>query len=398
MGARWVGAPQKDEAGVHHVFRVAAIRAADRDAYPLGARGRADRALELTSPHAGPEPHLRRDTLHGAQRAGVAVGKDRFRAVLRDQRPPPPGDLVQRLLPRDGFEPSLTLGTYPAHGTSQPLRVQDELQVVVYLCAQPAARVGVVPVALDLDGHPVPEGDDPVVTRARKQPGATDVSDAQDARCPGRLERRFARRCHPGPDASIERTAEEPAAVDGVRQRTDPVPRTCQRSDVAPVLQPPAFVPIPELAWLFLVLVLVASGLLGLEWLRGWSMIALAALVHLPVWAVTAFVVGLIAVHNLVDPIPPASFGALAPLWKILHTQGLVVNRPDSVVFVAYPLIPWIGVTAAGYAFGQVFSWPSEQRRRFLVRCGVALTVTFVAASSAASARVRPTAPCFAAT
>ena len=118
--------------------------------------------------------------------------------------------------------------------------------------------------------------------------------------------------------------------------------------------------------------------MLVILWALGWSMIALAALVHLPVWGVAAFGLGLIVVHNLVDPIPPASFRAFAPLWKIVHAQGLVVNRPDLVVFVAYPLVPWIGVTAAGYAFGQVFSWPSEQRRRFLLRGGVALTLAFV--------------------
>jgi ATP-binding cassette subfamily B protein len=44
---------------------------------------------------------------------------------------------------------------------------------------------------------------------------------------------------------------------------------------LTPVLQPPPFLPMPELVWLFLVLVLVASALLGLEWLRGWSMIVL---------------------------------------------------------------------------------------------------------------------------
>jgi ATP-binding cassette subfamily B protein len=42
-----------------------------------------------------------------------------------------------------------------------------------------------------------------------------------------------------------------------------------------PILRPPAGVAVPELVWLFSVLLVVAAGLLGLEWLRGWSMLVL---------------------------------------------------------------------------------------------------------------------------
>jgi uncharacterized membrane protein len=47
-------------------------------------------------------------------------------------------------------------------------------------------------------------------------------------------------------------------------------------------------------------------------------------------------------------------------------------------VFVSYPLVPWIGVTAAGYGLGQVFAWPPDRRRPFLLRLGAALTLAFV--------------------
>ena len=33
-------------------------------------------------------------------------------------------------------------------------------------------------------------------------------------------------------------------------------------------------------------------------------------------------------------------------------------------MFVAYPLIPWIGVTAVGYGLGRVYAWDAERRRR----------------------------------
>lgn len=113
-------------------------------------------------------------------------------------------------------------------------------------------------------------------------------------------------------------------------------------------------------------------------WALGWSMVTLAGLVHLPAAAITAFGVATIALHNLLDPVRAASFGAFAPLWTVLHGQNLIVNTPRFTVFVAYPLIPWIGVSAAGYGLGQVFTWDRERRRRFLLRLGIGLTLGFV--------------------
>src|SRR5437868_156954 len=108
-------------------------------------------------------------------------------------------------------------------------------------------------------------------------------------------------------------------------------------------------------------------------WALGWSMITLSALVRLPTPVVTAFGVILIAGHNLLDGVKSAS-----PVWSILHSPGFVLNTPDHVVFVAYPLVPWIGVAAVGYGLGQVYSWDSDRRRAFLLRLGLALTLAFL--------------------
>jgi len=51
--------------------------------------------------------------------------------------------------------------------------------------------------------------------------------------------------------------------------------------------------------------------------------------------------------------------------------------NPPHMVFVGYPLIPWVGVTAAGYGLGQIYGWPSERRRAFLLRLGIGLTAAF---------------------
>lgn len=108
-------------------------------------------------------------------------------------------------------------------------------------------------------------------------------------------------------------------------------------------------------------------------WALGWAMITLAALVRLPASVVTAFGVVLIAFHNLLDGVQSAS-----PLWAILHVPGFVLNTPQHVLFVAYPLIPWIGVTAVGYGLGQVYDWSADRRRVFLLRLGAAASVAFL--------------------
>ncbi len=113
-------------------------------------------------------------------------------------------------------------------------------------------------------------------------------------------------------------------------------------------------------------------------WAIGCSMIVLAALIHLPLWGVAAFGLIMIAGHNLLDPISPQSWGAWSGLWKMLHVQGLVNPAPGYDVFIAYPLIPWIGVVATGFAFGALLRRERAERRRLLLWLGLALSVGFV--------------------
>src|ERR1019366_1901080 len=93
--------------------------------------------------------------------------------------------------------------------------------------------------------------------------------------------------------------------------------------------------------------------LLLVLWALGRSMIVLSALVYLPASVVTGFGIVMIATHNLLDSVQSSN-----PLWTILPSPGFVVNSPGRIIFVTYALIPWIGVTAAGYGLGPIYSWP----------------------------------------
>ena len=135
-------------------------------------------------------------------------------------------------------------------------------------------------------------------------------------------------------------------------------------------------------------------GFLGLAeviWVLGVSMIVLAALIFLPVRVVAAIGIAMIVLHNLLDVIrvPPAVAMAGTPppaawqkLWLFLHQPGFVPVIGDVKLFVAYPLIPWIGVMAAGYGLGVVYTWDANRRRRWLLRLGFALSILFVLGSA----------------
>ena len=114
-------------------------------------------------------------------------------------------------------------------------------------------------------------------------------------------------------------------------------------------------------------------------WAIGWSMVALAALVHLPVAAVAALGLVMIATHNAFDGIKASALGAWGPLWTILHEGGAIELGAGHQLAASYPLIPWIGVMAAGYGFGHLLLCTALPRRTLLLRLGFALTAAFVA-------------------
>src|SRR5256714_12850174 len=106
--------------------------------------------------------------------------------------------------------------------------------------------------------------------------------------------------------------------------------------------------------------------LLQVIWVIGFSMIVLAALIHLPLPVVGAFGVLMIFVHNYFDRFPVTPWqGPQSPvpswgakLWMLFHQPGIFPvgsKFPSPIAFVLYPLIPWIGVMAGGYAFRSPF-------------------------------------------
>ena len=113
-------------------------------------------------------------------------------------------------------------------------------------------------------------------------------------------------------------------------------------------------------------------------WAIGWGLVVLSGLVFLPTRVIAAFGLALICLHNLFDGLKSQDFAGWSWLWVLLHEQGVVMFAPGFFAFVAYPLVPWVGVIAAGYAFGEILTLERERRRRLLFGIGLTAVALFV--------------------
>ncbi len=118
----------------------------------------------------------------------------------------------------------------------------------------------------------------------------------------------------------------------------------------------------------------------GVIWAIGWCMILLAGLVKLPLRAIGAVGVAIIAGHNLLDS--SLSAESAGWLWKVLYLgfyAGPIQLGPDGpTLVVLYSIIPWVGVMAAGYAFGGILTMEPAARNRLCLRIGLGATALFL--------------------
>jgi uncharacterized membrane protein len=127
--------------------------------------------------------------------------------------------------------------------------------------------------------------------------------------------------------------------------------------------------------------------LAGVIWVIGWCMILLAALVRLPRGWLVAVGGIVIAGHNLLDShldalIAAAGASRFGGLWKILYLgffAGPVRLGADGPnLMVLYSIVPWIGVMAAGYAFGGILALEPARRNRVCVGIGLGAIALFL--------------------
>lgn len=113
-------------------------------------------------------------------------------------------------------------------------------------------------------------------------------------------------------------------------------------------------------------------------WAIGVSMLVLACLVWFPSIVAGLFGIAMIVGHNALDGVVVAQGEPGFIPWTILHGGKAIPVGSDRVILPLYPLIPWIGVLAAGYAFGNVLVQSPERRRRLLQWTGLGLIAAFL--------------------
>jgi uncharacterized membrane protein len=126
--------------------------------------------------------------------------------------------------------------------------------------------------------------------------------------------------------------------------------------------------------------------LAGVIWVIGWCMILMAGLVYLPIAAIGTIGVAIIALHNLTDAYAAQldqSLGGSSVGWlyQVLYRAGSISlggGEDGPQLAVLYSIIPWIGVMAAGYAFGPVMRMDAARRRRVCLALGGGAIAAFL--------------------
>jgi uncharacterized membrane protein len=143
--------------------------------------------------------------------------------------------------------------------------------------------------------------------------------------------------------------------------------------------------------WLiFLELTVVRLGLffnpvsppviLTVLWSIGASFIVLAGLSFLPSRVVGTLGVLLIAMHGLAGGFPQGSATPPTSLvdGALLLRPGVLLLPGGVTLIAGYALIPWFGVVAAGYGFGEVIELEPTRRRRVMAITGIAMIAAFL--------------------
>ncbi|HCS20914.1 MAG TPA: hypothetical protein DIW47_10220 [Bacteroidetes bacterium] len=115
-------------------------------------------------------------------------------------------------------------------------------------------------------------------------------------------------------------------------------------------------------------------------WTIGVSMLCLSLLIYLPKVAILGIGLVLVAGHNLLDTRIAEGESFQSLLWYVLHQQKFLVLAPDRMVVIMYPLIPWMGVMALGYCFGELYSkeYNAARRKKILIGLGLGSVALFV--------------------
>jgi len=125
----------------------------------------------------------------------------------------------------------------------------------------------------------------------------------------------------------------------------------------------------------------ITFGFINLQviWAIGVCMLILGALIHLPKKLILGISILLIFGHNALDTITVTGKEPFSWLWYLLHQPNGGFAVGNTFVALSYPVLPWIGIMALGYAFGTLYTrnYSKKLRRKALVYTGFSATILF---------------------
>jgi uncharacterized membrane protein len=127
--------------------------------------------------------------------------------------------------------------------------------------------------------------------------------------------------------------------------------------------------------------------LAGVIWMLGWCMVLLAPLVWLPTKTIGAIGVAIIFFQQLFQDVPRGLPVWVGWIWEFIYPAGF---KPWQGISILYVLVPWIGVMAAGYAFGAIMTREPRERDRICLWIGLSATAIFLALGSIFALHPRP--------
>ena len=114
----------------------------------------------------------------------------------------------------------------------------------------------------------------------------------------------------------------------------------------------------------------------------GWCMVLLAALMWLPTRAIGIDRAGRRSSFQDVFGLLGARAAGIAVswIWEFVYPVGaeVTLGQDGPSIAVLYSIVPWIGVMAAGYAFGAIMIREPAERRRLCLRIGLSATALFL--------------------
>lgn len=137
--------------------------------------------------------------------------------------------------------------------------------------------------------------------------------------------------------------------------------------------------------------------LAGVLWMLGVCMILLAFLVRFSTRTIAIFGIVVIFAQQLIGLVSTIVPAPVQPhvkwIFQFLWMGGRITfGEGGPTLAILYSIVPWIGVMAAGYAFGSILTRDVAERHRWCHRVGLSATATFLVIA-VLSVALRPASP-----